>query len=293
MSEAKVGHTDSRGALWSATKDGLKVILTFVLGAATYFGSPLPLVLRQHWLVVGLVFALIMMAYTMVRREKDHHSGHVFAAMSLQEQKNRVQALEDKLRDNASLSGLVSAFPRRANVAMSGVLEELRTAKFIGLMGFNLRSRWFTRHGYFDDIIRPRLQSDRDLSVKILIANLSSEALKFRELCEDGGQTGRMIADGTASLGYLRELLKAHAATHCAAKLEVRLVEAGLIRCSLTLFEDRILMTSYLARRGANRSPTFEIVGPASDLYKVYREEFEELWESSLPYSVLDDTAAH
>jgi hypothetical protein len=244
------GSAVNNGGTWLGfAKDGAKLIISFGLGAATYFGTGIHPIFREHWLPIGLGCALVMAIYILVRRESARST-------------------------TVRIAGIVRAWSRREELDAGRIMEALERAQNIDMLGYNLRAPWFRRRGQFDELLRGRLSKERDFRVRILIADPDSPGLGRRASCEDGHESERMRADGNRALEYLNDLLR----THISNGLEVRLLDADLVRCCLIFGGDRLFVTHYLARRTGNTCPAFEIGATKSGLYETYRQEFEDLW---------------
>src|SRR5689334_21638943 len=103
-----------RGTLWlDLAKDGGKLILSFALGAATYFGQPLHPFFQRNWSTIALAFALAMAIYILIKRE-------------------RVRPL------SRNLEGIVTAWPRREKIDQNLILTAIKNAQNIDMLGYNL-----------------------------------------------------------------------------------------------------------------------------------------------------------
>lgn len=159
------------------------------------------------------------------------------------------------------------------------IAERFENAPTIELLGYNLRNFWLAKGTAFDEMLRHRLQREKALKVRILLADPESKGLERRELVEDTTHVGRMQADGRAVLNNLADLFRV-----CGESgLQVRLIDGDLINCSLIFIDDRLFVTWYLGVTG-NNCPTVEIQDAPGSLYKVFREEFERLWQRGTQY---------
>jgi hypothetical protein len=243
--------------LWfDLAKDGGRVILSFAIGAATYFGTPLHPLFRQYWPTIGLGCALIMAVYILVRREKQRAT-------------------------NFKAEGIVGAWPRREGLDQKRIFRALEKADSIDMLGYNLRSPYFSYGGTFDDLVREKLKREKTIRLRILIADPDSEGLARRAELEDRHPTDRMRNDGYSSLEYLNDLLRIYPG----GSLEVKLIDGDSIRCSCIFADDSLFMTPYLARRTGNKCPAFEIFGENTGFYVTFQREFESLWNDAEPHS--------
>jgi hypothetical protein len=254
MDESKENGGQRSESLSTLFVDGGKIIATFAVGAASYFGSPLSMVLHDHWFTFALGGALVASLYVIVRRETTGAA----------------------LRGG---DGLVRAVAKREQLSKGAILAALRRAKSIDMVGFNLRSPWLKPRSELDEILVDRLKRESDLRVRIIIADPECESLVERDERETGSNTGRLPGEGNAVKNYLGELRKRDGGSAVA----VRLVDAGLISCSLIIADQRIFATWYLTFRGGSQSPTLEIFGRTSAFFRAFRHEFDTLWERGRP----------
>jgi hypothetical protein len=246
-----------KSRLWlGLAKDAGRVILSFAIGAATYFGQPLHPFFREHWPTIGLGCALIMAVYILVRREKQHAA-------------------------SVAVEGIVAAWPRREELDRRRIFKALGEADSIDMMGYNLRSPYFSYGGTFDDLVREKLKREKTIRLRILIADPDSEGLARRAELEDKHPTDRMRNDGYSSLEYLNDLLRIYPG----GSLEVKLIDGDSIRCSCIFADDSLFVTSYLSRRTGNKCPVFEIFGKNTGFYVTFQREFESLWSDAQPHS--------
>ena len=240
--------------LWlGLAKDAGRVVLGFAVGAATYFGEPLHPFFREHWPTVGLACALVMAIYILIRREKQRPA-------------------------SVQIEGIVGAWPRRELLDQKRIFKALEKADTIDMLGYNLRSPYFSHGGTFDDLIREKLKRERTTKLRVLIADPDSEGLARRAELEnrDKHPTDRMRNDGNSSLEYLNDLLRKHP-----GGLEVKLIDGDSIRCSCIFANDSLFMTPYLSRRTGNKCPAFEISGKSTGFYVTFQREFELLWNDA------------
>jgi hypothetical protein len=249
MTETTETNERSRQSISALLIDGWKIMLTFVLGAASYFGSPFSQVLHQHWHTVALGSALLMSIYVLFQRE--------VKGASL----------------GANL-GIKRATARREEIDSVRMLDAVKHAKSIDMLGFNLRRQWFRPESKFDEIITCRLKNEKNLKIRILIADPECHSIARKGEFEDGTSTERMKADGFAVQSYLVNLRKS-AETDA---VEVKLLDADMIRCSLIIAGDHMFATWYLSFSGGSNSPAFEIMGEKTAFYKSFKLEYEKLW---------------
>jgi hypothetical protein len=245
------------GRIWlGIAKDGAKVILSFAIGAATFFGQALHPFFRQNWPTIGLACALIMAIYILVRREKERAT-------------------------NLDGGGIVGAWPRREELDSRRIFRALQQAESIDMLGYNLRSPYFSYGGAFDDLIREKLNKQKTIRLRVLIADPDSVGLARRAELEDKHPNDRMRNDGNSSLEYLNELLR----TYPGGSLEVKLIDGDFVRCSCIFADERLFVTPYLASRTGNKCPAFEIFGKSTGFYVAFQREFESLWNDGQPHS--------
>lgn len=246
----------SRGKLWlGLAKDSGKLILSFAFGAATYFGQPLHPFFRQNWSTIALAFALAMAIYILVKRE-------------------RLRAR------NGSLEGIMAAWPRREKLDQGSIFTALESANRIDMVGYNLRSPYFSHGGSFDDLMREKLKKEKTARVRILIADPDSEGLARRAEIEDRHPNDRMRIDGYSSLEYLNDLLRLFP-----DGIEVKLIDGDLIRAFCVFADEHLFVTWYLSRRTGNKCPTLEIHGKSNGFYVAFQKEFEALWGDAQTHS--------
>lgn len=250
MTETTETKERSRQSLSALLIDALKIFLTFMLGAATYFGSPFSKVLQQHWHTIALGGALLMSIYVLFQRE--------VKGASL----------------GANL-GIKRATARREEIDSIRMLDAVKHSATIDMLGFNLRRQWFRPESKFDEIITSRLKKEKDLKIRILIADPECQSIARKSEFEDGTSTERMRADGYAVQSYLVKLNKS--ATPDA--VTVKLLDADMIRCSLIIAGDLMFATWYLSFSGGSNSPAFEIMGEKTAFYKTFKLEYEKLWQ--------------
>jgi hypothetical protein len=245
------------GGLWlGLAKDSLKVIISFIAGASTYFGQPVHPFFRDNWALVGLGCALVMAIYILIRRERDRSV-------------------------SASIEGIVQAWPRRESLDSGRVMKALEQSQTISMLGYNLRTPFLSHGGRFDEMLRGKLAKEKNLTLRILIADPDSEGLARRAEFEAKRPDRRMHDDGNSALEYLNDILR----THADGRLEVRLIDGDLIRCSLIFADEKLFVTQYLARRTGNKCPAFEIHGKSTGFYQIYQREFDDLWKEAQPHS--------
>ncbi|HPQ68155.1 MAG TPA: hypothetical protein PKW95_03430 [bacterium] len=230
--------------------DVFKIFITFILGAATYWGSPISELLNKHWLSIALGLALCMSLFIIFRRGvTNFHYG--------------------------SNEGIIVAVARREELNNKRVIDALSKAKNIEMAGFNLRSPWFSGSSKFEKMIESRLKTESDLKIKIIIADPDCDSLKTRNIMEDGCDTGRMKADGDSALNFLGEL-QDKASNNA---VEIKLVDADMINMSVIIAEERMFATCYMTFVGGSKSPAFEISGSKTKYYTVFKDEFDRLWK--------------
>jgi hypothetical protein len=251
MEDDRSARNNPAESLPALAMDGIKIVATFALGAATYFGSPFSKVLHDHWFTFALGAGLLASLYIIYRRERR-------ATRSL------------------SSSGVVRFVARRDELNQGAILDAFRNAKTIDMLGFNLRSQWLKYPSTFDDVITMRLKTETGLQIRILIADPDCESLSERDVFETGAKTGRLSADAHAVKNYLYELRKRSPRS---GAVEVRFVDANWIRCSLIIADDHMFATWYLSFRGGSQSPTLELAGGRSPFFVTFRQEFETLWQ--------------
>lgn len=244
--------------LWfGLAKDAGQLLLSFAVGAATYFGQPLHPLFRQYWPTIGLGCALIMAVYILIRRERQRAASFRF-------------------------EGVVGAWARREELDQRRILKALENADSIDMLGYNLRSPYFSYGGTFDDLVREKLKREKTIRLRILIADPDSEGLARRAELEDKHATDRMRNDGYSSLEYLNDLIRIHPG----GSLEVKLIDGDSIRCSCIFANDSLFVTTYLSRRTGNKCPAFEVFGKSTGLYITFQREFESLWNDAQPHFV-------
>jgi hypothetical protein len=178
------------------------------------------------------------------------------------------------------LGGIVNAWPRREELDSMRILRALEKAESIDMLGYNLRSPFFSYGGTFDDLIREKLKKQKTIRLRILIADPDSDGLARRAELEDKHPNDRMRNDGNSSLEYLNELLRMNPG----GGLEVRLIDGDLVRCSCIFADERLFVTSYLARRTGNKCPVFEIFGKNAGFFITFQREFDSLWNDGEPH---------
>jgi len=239
----------SRESLSALLIDALKIFLPFVLGVATLFDSPFSKILQPHWHTVALGSALLISLYVLFQRE--------VKGASL----------------GANL-GIKRATARREEIDSIRMLDAVKRAQTIDMLGFNLRRQLFRPESKFDEIITSRLKKEKDLKIRILIADPECQGIARKSEFEDGTSTERMRADGYAVQTYLVKLNKA-----APDAVEVKLLDADMIRCSLIIAGDLMFATWYLSFSGGSNSPAFEIMGGKTAFYKTFKLEYEKLWQ--------------
>ena len=171
--------------------------------------------------------------------------------------------------------GIIKAAARREEIDYVRMLDAVKHAKTIDMLGFNLRRQWFRPGSKFDEIITYRLENEKNLKIRILIADPECNSIARKGEFEDGTSTERMKADGYAVQSYLVNLKKS-AATDAVV---VKLLDADMIRCSLVIADEHMYATWYLSFCGGSNSPAFEIMGEKKAFYKSFKLEYEKLWQ--------------
>lgn len=244
----------ARKSVWDLFLDAMKIVLSIVIAAATVYGSPLSKELHDRWLTVALAAGLLTSLVVIYRRERK--SGRVVTA-----------------------EGVVRVLARRDQLTQTNILESMRAAKGIDMVGFNLRSPWLKSPSNFDHLIGERLKSESNLRIRIIIADPDAESLRRRDVQETGAETDRLPGEGNSVKNYLGDLRKRGKP----GTVEVKFIDPNLIRCSLIIADERLFATWYLSFRGGSQSPTLEIAGSTTPLFAIFRKEFDTMWEWARP----------
>jgi len=241
---------------WAKIMGAVFVTLIGLAGSLVTIGMAMPFpFLRAHWLVLALSVGFVVTAITLfivvVRRPRGSRP-----------------------------AGVVAAYSRREQVDREEILERMRTAKAIEMVGLNLRTPWFRQGSPFDELVRVRLQRERDFRLRVVIADPRSEGLRTRERREDGRQSGRLVSATEGVLGYLDGLLQAQHET----QVEVRLADGQALHFSMVLVGDRGYVTFYRSGRTGDGSPALVLEERGGSLLGVFRQEFEDLWNEATRY---------
>ena len=85
-----------------------------------------------------------------------------------------------------------------------------------------------------------------------------------------------------AEIGHVQQAIKSplnEMKTEMKGKMEVRLCRELPIYACIIKADDRMWVTNYLCCRTGGMCPTMEIEGRHSELFELYKNEFDFLWE--------------
>lgn len=151
-------------------------------------------------------------------------------------------------------------------------------AEQVDLMGIALRHNW-TNDDSFLEMVRERISRDKG-HFRILVLDPNDDPVRQRDREErkEGEAAGRISADASSSLSRLAALLSG--LTHQQqGRLQIRTIHDTNIYCSVVRVDDRMLVTKYLLAYSGSNSPTFEIAGRSTELFKLFEKEFEAMWQ--------------
>lgn len=226
---------------------GAEIVGSGIVIAIGVYKAPLTEAIRAHAVAFGLLAALLVSLFIIWKLQFSGVKGY----------------------------GLLRGFPERDPAAHQRLFKALRAAKNIRMLGFNLRSAGLKTESNFDELMEDRLKAEADLTLRILIADPDLDSVARRNALESrGDRTNRLKAEIDDVMKYVQDLRE-----RTKGKIEIKLVDAEMIRASVIIADETMMATWYLSSRRGSKSPTFEIYGSQSPFFKAFDGEFELLWQ--------------
>ena len=148
------------------------------------------------------------------------------------------------------------------------------------MLGTILRERWFNRDSdFFCEILRDKLR-EPGVRIRVIISDPKGLTARVRKEVE-GDKVNRIPLDIKEVENNIKSLLD-DIRSELRGSIEVRYCKNLPIYAYIIRADDKMWVTNYLCCRTGGRSPTMEIEGERSELFKIYKEEFEFLWERAV-----------
>jgi len=158
-------------------------------------------------------------------------------------------------------------------------VERLKTAKRnIDLLGYTLIV-WADGNKIEEELEN---LAKRGVKIRVLIMDENNPHLPaFLNTAQISAVTLKVVKEDIRNSYNFFTAIKESLAPEVQSNLEIRTLKMGLISMQLCRTDNRMTMVQYIYSLRASRSPMMEITNAESDMFKVYSNEFEKLWELS------------
>lgn len=158
--------------------------------------------------------------------------------------------------------------------------ERIKSAtRKVELMGYSLKV--WTKTPNFERTVAERARAG--VKFKLLLMAPDNRHIEAFVNTAIPGETvegvRQNISDALAAFKAIHQQL---AKAGVADKLEVRVVTNGLVVTQLSRFDDTLTAVQYLYSQVASRTPLLEVAGGKSELFRIYVQEFDELWDGAV-----------
>ena len=181
---------------------------------------------------------------------------------------------------------------------LNDFLQYVASAREVDMMGNVLRNNWMSNQKFIKILERRTQQKECKFRILLLDPDENTNILKQRskdeaiwnwndEKKEEKAKISydRMRTDIIESLSQL-EMIKSELNEENSQYLEIKVVNQSNIYCNIIRADDMMTVAKYLLSVRGSRAPTLIIHGKDTSFYKMFSNEFENMWKRGVDWKL-------